>query len=77
MLVEAFCPVDQVRMRPLCGRQMRQKRREVVTPDIAAERQVQGLACLLRRLLGSERGPFEMSFSRRQPGMVEVILGLT
>jgi hypothetical protein len=73
VLVEPLRPVDQVRVRPLRGRQGREECHEIVTPRVGAERQVERLARLLGGLLRGEGGPFEVRLPGREPRVVEIV----
>src|SRR5262249_55028124 len=76
VLVQALGPIEQVGTGTVWDRQRAEQRRQIVAPGVRAERQVQGLARLLGRLLGSERGPFRVTLSRREPRMVKVVPSL-
>jgi hypothetical protein len=72
MLVECLGPVDQVVRGAAALRERGQQGSEIVTPRIAAEGQVQGLARLLGSLLRREDSPLEMTLACRKPCVADV-----
>src|SRR5262245_36931056 len=73
VLVEPLRAVDEVRVGALRGGESGEERGQIVSPGVGAQRQVEGLARLLGRLLRGEGRPFDVRLAGREPRVIEIV----